>query len=380
MMTVVSDTEADGLLYLARAARLVLDAEAATTDEMGRPTVDSLAAAREAGAFALTTPRRFGGLDADNRTMLRVFSELAAGCTSTSWIAQVSGTAKAMFTDSMTPEAQEAFYTDPHVTLCGTAMPLGRARAVPGGLRVTGRWPYASGCLDAPWAMVGIGDSHDEAVRPHPVVLPTSELTIEHTWSGVPGLRGTGSHTLVADDVFVPRAFQIDVGLVSIGARPLQVALHTASTLLGAAQGALGVVDPVMTAERPVIMTAYRRKAESPSARQLFADAHHSVTTAEMRLVKVADVLDTVLAGGASLSAVDTAQQRWQIVTAVQECRAAVEKLLDLHGSSAFAAGNPLARFWRDLSVGSRHGIINPYVAAEGYGRVLVETAEEGQA
>jgi alkylation response protein AidB-like acyl-CoA dehydrogenase len=139
----------------ARAARSVLAADAAATEERGRPTAASLAAARDAGAFAVTTPTRFGGLDADNRTMVRVFAELGAGCPSTSWLAAVSATAKSMFTDWMTAEAQEAFYTDPHVLICGTARPAGHIRTVPGGTRITGRWSYASGCLDSPWAIVG---------------------------------------------------------------------------------------------------------------------------------------------------------------------------------------------------------------------------------
>jgi alkylation response protein AidB-like acyl-CoA dehydrogenase len=78
----------------ARGARAVLAANAAATEERGRPTAESLAAARGVGAFAVTTPARFGGLDADNRTMVRVFAELGAGCPSTSWLAAVSATGK----------------------------------------------------------------------------------------------------------------------------------------------------------------------------------------------------------------------------------------------------------------------------------------------
>jgi alkylation response protein AidB-like acyl-CoA dehydrogenase len=76
----------------ARRARAVLAENAAATEERGRPTTESLAAARGVGAFAVTTPARFGGLDADNRTMVRVFAELGAGCPSTSWLAAVSAT------------------------------------------------------------------------------------------------------------------------------------------------------------------------------------------------------------------------------------------------------------------------------------------------
>jgi alkylation response protein AidB-like acyl-CoA dehydrogenase len=364
----------------ARRARAVLAANAAVTEERGRPTTESLAAAREVGAFALTTPARFGGLDADNRTMVRVFAELGAGCPSTSWLAAVSATAKSMFTDWMAADAQKAFYTDPHVSICGTARPSGHARTVPGGTRITGRWSYASGCLDAPWTMVGAAVLDDApAGRPHLVLLPTDELTVERTWNGVAGLQGTGSHTLVADDVFVPDDFLMTPPQGPDGtpvppsdARRMQVALHTVSPLLGAAKGALDVVGPLMTTDRPVFGTAYRRRAESPSARHSFAEASQLVHTAEQRTLGVADLLDTAERGH-TLSPAALAHARMQLMAAVQDCRLAVDELLDLHGSSAFAAGHPLSRFWRDLAVGTRHAAISPWVAADDYGRVLTD-------
>ncbi|GAA0904264.1 acyl-CoA dehydrogenase [Pseudonocardia zijingensis] len=361
-----------------REARAVLAAHAAATEERGRPTTESLAAARGVGAFAATTPARYGGLDADSRTMVDLFVELGAGCPSTSWLAAVSATAKSMFTDWMSAEAQDAFYADPHVSICGTARPAGHARTVAGGTRITGSWSYASGCLDSPWAMVGAAVIDDApADRPYLVLLPTGQLTVERTWDGATGLRGTGSHTLVADDVFVPDAFLMTLPRDADGtplpptdARRMQVALHTVSPLLGAAKGALEVVEPLMRADRPVFGTPYRRRTDSPSARRTFADAAQLVRTAEHRTRAVADVLDTAERGG-PVPPVEFAHARMQLMAAVQECRRAVEQLLDLHGSSAFAPGNPLGRFWRDLAVGTRHAAINPWVAADDYARVL---------
>ncbi|OZM80819.1 acyl-CoA dehydrogenase family protein [Pseudonocardia sp. MH-G8] len=369
----------------ARGARALLAANAAATQERGRPTPESLAAAREVGAFAVTTPARFGGLDADNRTMVRVFAELGAGCPSTSWLAAVSATAKSMFTDWMTADAQKAFYADPHVSICGTARPSGHARTVPGGTRVTGRWPYASGCLDAPWAMLGAPELDGDMPTglPRYVLLPTDELTVERSWDGVAGLQGTGSHTLVADDVFVPDTFLMappqgpdGAPVPPSDARRMQVALHTVSPLLGAAKGALDVTGPLMTTERPVFGTAYRRRAESPSARHFFAEASHLVHTAEQRTVGVADLLDAAERGH-TLSPTELAHARMHLIAAMQDCRLAVDKLLDLHGSSAFAAGNPLGRFWRDLSVGTRHAAISAWVAADDHGRVLTEDRDD---
>ena len=64
---------------------------------------------------------------------------------------------------------------------------------------VSGRWPSISGCEDAEWAALAVADGDGVSV----VSLPTSALTVERTWD-VAGMRGTGSHTLVAEAVPVP--------------------------------------------------------------------------------------------------------------------------------------------------------------------------------
>jgi hypothetical protein len=79
-----------------------------------------------------------------------------------------------------------------------------------------------------------------------------------------------------------------------------------------------------------------------------------------------------------SVSPVEFAHVRMQLVAAVQDCRHAVEKLLDLHGSSTFVAGNPPGRFWRDLAVGTRHAAVRPWVTADDYGRVLTDDSATG--
>ncbi len=59
---------------------------------------------------------------------------------------------------------------------------------------------------------------------------------------------------------------------------------------------------------------------------------------------------------------------------AATDCRAAIERMLDLHGASGFATGNALQRFWRDVSVISRHPALNPYLALEGFARAVAES------
>ena len=76
---------------------------------------------------------------------------------------------------------------------------------VDGGWRVTGRWPWASGSMHAQWAACGIHMKNEqgEMVNLGLSLMPIGELTIEDTWF-MAGMKGTGSNTIVAKDVFVP--------------------------------------------------------------------------------------------------------------------------------------------------------------------------------
>jgi alkylation response protein AidB-like acyl-CoA dehydrogenase len=51
--------------------------------------------------------------------------------------------------------------------------------------------------------------------------------------------------------------------------------------------------------------------------------------------------------------------------------RAAANRLMDIAGPSAFATSSPLQRFWRDLSLGTRHTALNTRLSLELYGRAL---------
>jgi hypothetical protein len=64
------------------------------------------------------------------------------------------------------------------------------------------------------------------------------------------------------------------------------------------------------------------------------------------------------------------------LADAGQDCRAAVEWMLDLHGASGFDMSNVLQRFWRDVAVGSRQPHLNPYLAVENLGTALDGTSE----
>ena len=93
---------------------------------------------------------------------------------------------------------------DARVPVSAVATPTAVARPVAGGYRVTGRWAFNTGCLDAHWAFLGaMQEGVDDSAGHMVVLVPYSELEIHDDWY-VSGLVGTGSCTVSADDVLVP--------------------------------------------------------------------------------------------------------------------------------------------------------------------------------
>jgi alkylation response protein AidB-like acyl-CoA dehydrogenase len=329
----------------------------------------ALAAARDTGAFALATPRRHGGPEADLTTRVQVLAELGRGCPSTAWIAATTAEAKIAVRAALSEKADAEAFADPDAVMCASARP-GRAEEVSGGLRISGRWGYASGCEHAAWALlVALLDG-----RPVAVLVPTDRLTVDRDWH-VAGLSGTGSHTLVGEDVPVPDSHVLDIARMSGANSDVAIALGLFATLLGAARGASDVVAAAIGG-RPSPSAAYPGLAHVPGAQQSFAEATHLIDTAGQRMLRIAAAVDAVPAGG-SLPALDRSQLRMDLRSAVRECRRAIDDLLDLHGSSGFQAENPLQRFWRDFSIGSRHVQFASHAVSQEYGALLLGLGQD---
>jgi alkylation response protein AidB-like acyl-CoA dehydrogenase len=200
-------------------------------------------------------------------------------------------------------------------------------------------------------------------------LMPTTDLVVERTWH-MAGMRGTGSHTLVADDVLVPAERIASAAPFTLNDMML-FAMTVLGPVVGAAQGALDTITAMFASDRTPFMTAYSRMGESPGARHWLAGASYLVSRAENTMLEVARE-----ASSAELSPVDGPRLRMALADAGQDCRTAVERMLDLHGASGFATSNPLQRFWRDTAVGSRHPHLNPYLAVENLGTALAGTSE----
>lgn len=194
-------------LLLARASSLrpLLRANAADTDAQRRLAAPVVAALQEAGLCRLMVPARFGGFQTSVRTYIEVIAELGRGCGATAWVASLVNVCAWLAAVFPERAQQDIWSAAPDAWIAGSLAPLGAAKPTDGGWLVTGRWPWASGCLHAQWAACGmtITDASGQVVNLGLSLMPMDALSIEDTWH-MAGLSGTGSNTIVGRDVFVP--------------------------------------------------------------------------------------------------------------------------------------------------------------------------------
>jgi 3-hydroxy-9,10-secoandrosta-1,3,5(10)-triene-9,17-dione monooxygenase len=376
----------DELLDRAAALRPLLERNAAQTEADRRLVDESLEAVREAGLLRIVNPKRFGGYETDIRTMLDVSATLATGCGSTGWVVNLINVCSWLVGLYPRQTQEEVWGSDPDTRVAGALAPTATTRRVDGGLVVSGRWPWSSGSLHAQWGMGGVPvvDESGDMVDVGLALMPMHELSVEDTWFVV-GMRGTGSNTIVADDILVPDHRILPMPRAIEGEYPTEfkdevlyrsafipvLALILVGPLLGLARAALHYVVE-KAPRRAITYTSYERQTDSVAFQMAIAEAAAKVDTAHLHAYRAAADIDDAARAGTYPDLPARARVRMDAGWAARQAREAVDLLISAHGASAFAEASPLQRIWRDLNTASRHAVVNPSVNEEIYGKALL--------
>ncbi len=188
---------------------------AAASDEIEqarRLPLHIAAAMKDAGVFGMAMPRAWGGPELDPLTQFRVIEALAMADGSVGWCAMI-GCDGGYVTAFLDQDVARSMYPDPLVATGFAATTTGQAVPVPGGYRVSGRFPFVSGCQHCEWLLLGCIIVEDSVPRvdgngvpeTRQCLLRSSQCEILDTWHTT-GLRGTGSNDVAVHDQFVEEA------------------------------------------------------------------------------------------------------------------------------------------------------------------------------
>ena len=156
LMRAAGGATADDSPVLHAAIGLAQQIQAASEEiERGRRLPPSIAAAmKDAGVFGMAMPRVWGGPELDPLTQFRVIEALALAEGSVGWCAMI-GSDGGYVTAFLDQDVARAMYPDIRVATGAAATTTGRAVRVPGGYRVSGRFPFVSGCHHCEWVWLG---------------------------------------------------------------------------------------------------------------------------------------------------------------------------------------------------------------------------------
>jgi indole-3-acetate monooxygenase len=385
-----------GLDYIERArglAPLLQDADDEIEEHRQLPArvVDALI---EGGFFKLLIPRSLGGAELDPLSYVQVLEELGKAEPSTAWcLGQNSGCSmSAAYLDPAI--AREIFGPRQGILAWGPDLPgSGRSVVAEGGIRVTGRWGFATGSRHATWlgAHVPLFDK-DGTPRLNPngrpqirtVLFPKSRAEIIDNWQVI-GLRGTGSDSYAVEDLFVPQ--QYTCGRDNPAERREDGTLYKFTSGMVYAMGfsnvSLGIARGAFEAFIELARDKIPRGARNPLRNNNVIQSQVAQCEARLRSCRafihetLEEMWDEATRHG-DFRPDQHPRLRLAATWAIQQSREVVAQIYSAAGATAIFNDNPFERRFRDMHAGSQQGQGRP-VHFETVGQILLGLPPEGR-
>ncbi|HWI10637.1 MAG TPA: acyl-CoA dehydrogenase family protein [Burkholderiaceae bacterium] len=330
----------------------------------------TVAEMQQAGFFRVLQPRRYGGYEMNPRVFYNVQMILAEGCMSTAWIYGVLAVHPWQMALFDVKAQDEVWGSDTSTLIASTYMPVGKVERVDGGFKLSGRWSFSSGCEHCDWIFLGgmVPPAAGET-EPHyrTFMLPRSDYEIVRNWDTI-GLRATGSHDIVAENVFVPEYRTHRTRDDSPAARPGQAVnkspLYTlpfaqvfvravSSSCLGGLQGAINIFRD--TAAKQISRNFLGATAKDPTAQMVISEAASAVDLMKLAIDRNFDDMMAHAEKGAAAPLESRLLYRFQSAQVPETCAFHISRLLKSCGGSGIYRSHPLTRFFLDIHAGRAH-------------------------
>ena len=333
------------------------DATGRLPDEL----VDRLASL---GLFRLLLPAALGGPGLSALEFQDVVEAAAALDGTIGWLVG-NGGGMARAGGHLPPASAMAIYEDPSAFLASSTGAVGRAVRVPGGYRVTGRWPFGSGSPHATWfvTVCAVVDGDEPTGDVVFVYAPRHDVLLHDNWQ-VSGLCATGSVDFEMLDVFVPEgfvhAFQPEptqpgtlyrlptrsIFSWTVATVPLGIAAGAMDDFVATATSAMRRSEQVPFAERELVQSQIGRiEARTAASRAYLRHAMHTL-------------LDRVETGaGLDASRIDF---RLACTFASQSALWAIDLITEMAGAASIMRSSPLERRERDARAAAKHVAMSP--------------------
>jgi alkylation response protein AidB-like acyl-CoA dehydrogenase len=316
----------------------------------------------EAGLYRLCLAGELGGLRIPLPDTMSIIEELSYADGSAGWCVTVGNVSASLLAGIDEPRAREIAVRPSQLSIAGGFPPVGRAEPVDGGYRLTGHWSFASGSTSATWLLGGALVT--PAGPPLVAFFPADQARVVPNWE-VTGLRATGSHDVVAEDVLVPAGRTTPlVGGPRWSADPIAaVPFFALGTLLGVVP--VGIAQRALDEVLELAATKVRFGRSTPLLHDhRFQDGFSAVqvqlAAARSHLFEQAGEVWR----GAMEGAVTPAAQAGATLAmglAADAALAAARFAHEAAGTASIRTGSVLSRCLNDVTVATRHVAFSPF-------------------
>ncbi len=364
---------------------------AAATEEARMVPPENIALVKEAGFVRALVPAQFGGDERDLYDYCDGIRTITKACPSTGWVSGVLNI-HPVATGHFTLETQrEIMRTGVDTIICSSGTPSMKAKLAKGGICVTGRGRWSSGCDHAEWAVVGIkvpdlADARypERNYRDYMFMAHRSEFTIDDTWYST-GLRGTGSKDLVFDNLFVPysRMERLDAlnfgytkgtGTVDSWITHLPFALLFAIFLPAVVLGCADGMVEQFTKRQRARKNAYTGAAGvlNPAGYMRLTESVHELESLTLYYRKLLDDMQAYGERRERLTEASFFDMQARMPFVAERAVQVIDRLFEGSGSSAIADFNLMQRYWRDGHTARLHQGMDYDIAMQNHGRSMI--------
>ncbi|MDA0790127.1 MAG: acyl-CoA dehydrogenase family protein [Proteobacteria bacterium] len=362
----------------------VIRDHAAQSDAQRHLVAEVARAMARAGLYRVGVPQNLGGGQAHPLTQIQTIEAVSRVHGSTGWNLMIGIEVMGALASQYPAEVIGPLFEDPELIISGALNPLGRAVRESGGYRISGQWPFASGVHNAAyfWGQSVLYEG-GEPVRGDrgPVTLealmPASEFEILDTWH-VSGMRGSGSHDVRVESLFVPDRYISHVqanrpyatGTLYQLPPYSRLAYNKIGVALGIGRAAIECFIELASEKKP--RGSSRPLRERPDAQRAVAEAEHILGSARSYAFEQINELWDCVDRGDWPSHKQRALLQLSCSGAANEAVKAVETVYSAAGASANFESSPLERCMRDVLVVRQHIMVSPQYT-DAIGRVLMD-------
>ncbi len=330
------------------------------------------------GLYRFALPIELGGEDLLAKEQIEIVEAASAIDGSVGWCVHINSEINSLVLRRMDVDFAHEYYDDWRIlTSAATGPPLqhSRARAVEGGWRLQAQGSFGSGCHNATWTLVhvgaiGVATDDEGGSSERAFLIPRGEFEIVDTWNAA-GLRGSGSHDVKIDDVFIPERHTLPMDLFSTCEtfpnptfrNPMQAYYNKGAVALGVCRGAIDDLIDLAKTKTPWMTTTLL--GDHPEIHYKLGEAEATLRAARSFLIDAQTQLEQHLGplvkdGGLPRPEWPQLQKAYlSCVHAAQSTRHIVDTIHNLGGTTASRLDSPLERRLRDAHQAASHAIIS---------------------